>query len=353
MVDVTHDRNHRSARHFEFAGILGHEYFFDCLVGQFFFVADNGCACTELGSNVLHHGGVERLVHGYEYTAHQQCCDQVLGANFELLGQILHADAFSYGDFAGDRQRLIAEVRGAAKTWWRHKALHWAFLGLWILLATAAGAILRCALRARRLTGRRSAAGTRSCAKAAGAWSAKSGSGAKSRSSARGTTGPAGSCKSSTRRVLGTWTSAGELPRGATGSRRTLLESSRRARWSAIKDWLAALNTPALCRWRNGTRYDDGRLVHRARSCLRHNHTPWSDHRSRRRGSGLGSLRNRSLWLHCDRLRCRRNFLCLRGNLGSLRSWRFHMRRGRCGCFRLFRRSRGGRGHNNLVYSRL
>ncbi len=86
MVDVTHDGDDRCARHFEFARVLGHQNFFDRLVRQFLFVADDGCARAKLGGNILHHGCVERLVHGDKHTAHQQCCNQVLGANFELLG---------------------------------------------------------------------------------------------------------------------------------------------------------------------------------------------------------------------------------------------------------------------------
>ena len=107
------------------------------------FVADDGGAGAELGGDILHHFGVERLVHGDEDAAHEQRGDQVLGANFELLGQVLYADAFGHGDFARDGQRLVAELRGAAKTWRRHKALHRAFLRLGILLPAAPARFLR------------------------------------------------------------------------------------------------------------------------------------------------------------------------------------------------------------------
>ena len=226
VVHVTHDGNNRGTRDLEFAGVLGLENFFDRLVCQFFFVADHGCAGAKLGGNIFHHCGVERLVHGDEYTAHQKCGDQVLGANLELLGQVLHADAFGYGDFARDRQGLVAEVCGATKTRRRHKALHRAFLGLGILLAATAGAILGRALRTRRLAGRRSTACARSrTAKAAGTRSAESGACPECRTPT-GCTGAAGACKSGAGWVLGSWTAAGELPGRSTGTRRPLLESA-------------------------------------------------------------------------------------------------------------------------------
>ena len=61
---------------------------------------------AELGGDVLDHLGVERLVDGDEDAAHQQGGDQVLGADFELFGQVLDADALGDRDLAGDGQRL-------------------------------------------------------------------------------------------------------------------------------------------------------------------------------------------------------------------------------------------------------
>src|SRR5581483_6258701 len=52
----------------------------------------------------------------------QQTSDQVLGANFELLGQVLHADAFRDGDAASNGRRLIRHRH--ARRW--DVALHWA-----------------------------------------------------------------------------------------------------------------------------------------------------------------------------------------------------------------------------------
>ena len=141
-------------------GVLGFEHFFDGLVRQLFFVADDVGGRAELGGHVLHHLGVERLVDGDEDAAHEQGGDQVLGADFELLGQVLDADALGDGDLAGDGQRLGA-VLHAAIAWRRHKALHRAFFGLGILLLASAAAARGSALRARRFAGGRRAAGRR------------------------------------------------------------------------------------------------------------------------------------------------------------------------------------------------
>ena len=122
-------------------------------------------AGAELGGHVLDHLGVERLVDGDEDAAHQQRGDQILGADFELLGQVLYADAFGDRDLAGDGQRLVA-VLHAAITWRRHKALHRAFFGLGILLLATAAAARRSTLRARCFARRRCAAGAWARAKA-------------------------------------------------------------------------------------------------------------------------------------------------------------------------------------------
>ena len=68
--------------------------------------------------------GVERLVDGGEHAARQQTRDQIFRANFQLLGQILHADALGDGDVARDRQRLVRKRQPRR----RNIALHRAFL---------------------------------------------------------------------------------------------------------------------------------------------------------------------------------------------------------------------------------
>ena len=168
----------------------------------------------KLGGHVLHHLGVERLVDGDEDAAHQQGRDQVLGADLELFGQVLDADALGDGDLAGDGQRLIAEVCRSAITRRRHKALHRAFLGLGVL-RTSAAASWRGALRARRFAGRRCAAGAGTCAaKSAGArWPPNPGRAPKP-GRAPGAAGPPGprSHPGCACRMLGART-AGELSR--------------------------------------------------------------------------------------------------------------------------------------------
>ena len=165
VIHVAHDGDDRRARHFEIVGFLGVENLFDGLVRQLFFVADDGGRRAELGGHVLHHFGIERLIHRDEDAAHQQRGDQVLGAHVELLGQVLHADALGDGDLAGDGQRLVA-VLHAAVAWRRHKALHRAFFGLRVLLLASAAAARSGALRARRSAGGWCAAGAGTCAEA-------------------------------------------------------------------------------------------------------------------------------------------------------------------------------------------
>jgi hypothetical protein len=157
VIDVAHDGDDGRTGNFKLAGVVGFEDFFDGLVGDLFLVADDGGGCAELGGHVLDHLGVEGLVDGDEDAAHEEGGDEVLGADFELFGQILDADALGDGDFAGDGQGLAA-VLDTTIAWRRHKALHRAFLGFGILRATAA-ATGRGTLRARSLAGWRSAAG--------------------------------------------------------------------------------------------------------------------------------------------------------------------------------------------------
>jgi hypothetical protein len=174
VIDVAHDGDDGRTGNFQLAGVFGFENLFDGLVGDLFLVADDGGGSAELGGYVLDHLGVEGLVDGDEDAAHEEGGDEVLGADFELFGQVLDADALGDGDFAGDGQRLAAVLHPAI-TWRRHKALHRAFLGFGILRAAAA-ATGGSALRARRLAGGRRAAGT---GWAAGARRAKAGTRAK------------------------------------------------------------------------------------------------------------------------------------------------------------------------------
>jgi hypothetical protein len=173
VIDVAHDGDDGRAGDFKLAGVFSFENFFDGLVGDFFFVADDGGGGAELGGDVLDHLGVEGLVDGDKDAAHEQRGDEVLGADFEFFGQVLYADAFGDGDFAGDGKGLAAVLHSAI-AWRRHKALHRAFLGFGVLRTTAA-TTRRGTLRTGRFSGGRSAAGPRWSAKAAGAGRSKAG----------------------------------------------------------------------------------------------------------------------------------------------------------------------------------
>jgi len=121
VIDVAHDGDDGGTGDFELAGVFGFEDLFDGLVGDLFFVADDVGGGAEFGGHVLDHFGVEGLVDGDEDAAHQERGNQVLGADVELFGQVLDADAFGYGDFASDGQRFTAILHPAV-TRRRHKA---------------------------------------------------------------------------------------------------------------------------------------------------------------------------------------------------------------------------------------
>ena len=94
------------------------------VLGQLLFEGDDRGLGAEVAGHVGGQIGIERLVDGGENAARQQAGDQVLGANSQLLRQVLHADAFRNGDAARDRQRLA----GKRKPRRRNEALHRAFL---------------------------------------------------------------------------------------------------------------------------------------------------------------------------------------------------------------------------------
>ena len=53
VIHVAHDRDHGRTRNFKLAGVLGFENFFDGLVGDLFFVADDGGAAPNLAATSL------------------------------------------------------------------------------------------------------------------------------------------------------------------------------------------------------------------------------------------------------------------------------------------------------------
>src|ERR1700691_1687970 len=137
MIDVAHDGDHGWPRHFNLADILILHEVFQGLVRHLVFKSDDLGVGPELGSHILDQLSVERLVDGDKNAAHEQRSDQVFAAYSQFFRQILYADAFCHRDGTGDGHWLLGELR-AAKTRRGRKALHWAFLGLGILLASAA-----------------------------------------------------------------------------------------------------------------------------------------------------------------------------------------------------------------------
>jgi hypothetical protein len=172
----------------------------------------------------------------------------------------------------------------------RHKALHWAFLGLGVLCRAAAGAFVGGALRTRRFAGRRCSACSGTGAEAGTGWSAESGASAKAgtRAGSAGRTGAAGSGIAGAGGMLGAraaWELAGSSARttestlritAGTAAWAATLTASRAASGPAIEDGPAALNprTGGLIAGagRNSGRLHDGRFVDGTRPGLGHDH---------------------------------------------------------------------------------
>ena len=154
VIDVTHDSDDRWTHDFDLADVLLSEQRFERFVRHLVFEADDAGVGAELTRHILHQLSIERLVHGDEDTAHQERRDEILAADSELFRQVLDADALGHRDGAGDGQRLLRNLR-SAETRWRRKALHRAFLGLRVLLASTAAWRTARTLRARRLARRR------------------------------------------------------------------------------------------------------------------------------------------------------------------------------------------------------
>src|ERR1700722_6161709 len=154
MIDVAHHCDHGRTRYFDLANVLGSEERFERLIRHLVFEADDDGVGPKLARHILHQLAIERLVHSDKDSAHQQGRNQVLAAHSELLRQVLHADALGHRDGAGDGQRLLRNLR-SAETRWRSKALHRAFFGLRVLLASTTAWRTTRTLGTRRLTRRR------------------------------------------------------------------------------------------------------------------------------------------------------------------------------------------------------
>src|SRR5277367_6189620 len=288
MIDVAHHRHHRWASDFNLTHVLILHQVFEGLVGHLIFEGDDLGVGSKLGSHILNQFGIEGLIDGDKNAAHQKRCDEVLTAYTQFFGQVLYANAFCHRDGTGDGHRLRRDLR-SAETRRRGEALHWAFLGLGILLASAT--LLRsCALRPWSFAWRWSQA---TCATGSRARGAKAGPSAK-----------AGARSTKTRPSAGTGSSAGLGPcgvHGATSASRSILSwpgtvtgSSRRraTTWAAsIEDWPSTLNGTSRRRGSTGAwsgnlsdRWRRRGCVDRARAGLRHDDAP--DHRWWRSLSG-------------------------------------------------------------------
>src|ERR1700723_1843927 len=137
MIYVAHDGHDRRTGDFNLADILILHEVFEGLVGHLVFKRNDLGIGAELGRHILYQLSVERLVDGDKNAPHQERRNQVLAAHAQLFRQILYADAFCHRDRAGDWHRFLRNLR-SAETRRRRKALHWAFLGLRILLPSAA-----------------------------------------------------------------------------------------------------------------------------------------------------------------------------------------------------------------------
>src|ERR1700744_1476427 len=154
MIDVAHHGDYGRTRHFDLADVLGSEKRFEGFVSHLVLETDDGGVGPKLARHILHQLAVERLVHGDKDSAHQQGRNQVFATHSELLRQVLHADALGHRDGAGDGQRLLWNLR-SAETRWRSKALHRAFFGLRVLLASTAARRTARTLGTGRFTGGR------------------------------------------------------------------------------------------------------------------------------------------------------------------------------------------------------
>ena len=122
VVDVAHDRHHgrtnTSLRSGLFAG--GSVNLFCRLL----FERNHVRICAEEPRHLAGQFRIQSLIDRGKYALRQQTRDQILGADVQLLREILYADAFRDRDAARDRLRLI---RHHHARWWR-VALHRTFL---------------------------------------------------------------------------------------------------------------------------------------------------------------------------------------------------------------------------------
>ena len=287
VVDVAHDRHDWRARNLHHARRVFQEAL-DRLVLQLLFHADHGRVRAKLPRHVLHQVRIQRLVHRHEHALHQQRRNQVLAAHIQLLGQVLHADAFGHRNRLGNRQRLVREHRPAIPRR-RLEALHRAFLHLLVAL-TAAPLSRPC----RRPHTRRRLA--------------------RSRSNAQSTWPRAKPWPRSRRKARTRWSTRTarrtrrERPRRMHRTPRARSHRRRRPRTRSagcLRTWPLKDRSAALNAGRRGARR---RRINRPRSRLRHHHAPHRSSRRRRRRLHHRLWRRRSCNLGSRRRS--RNFGC-------------------------------------------
>src|SRR5580698_2501943 len=123
VINVAHNRDHgRTRNRFGSCSFIASRAARNIL-GGLFLEGDDVGICSEEASHFACQFSIECLVDRREDTASQQTPDQVLGANFQFLGEILDADSFGDGNAARDGLRLIRKREPRR----RHKALHRAF----------------------------------------------------------------------------------------------------------------------------------------------------------------------------------------------------------------------------------
>ena len=156
VIDVAHDGDHRrTGDGVEDRFVLLLDGLRIIVLLNLILKADDRALGSEVAGHVAGEVFAERLVDGGKDATGQQAGDQVLGADVELFGKILYADAFRDGDRPRDRHRLIAERKPGR----RRETLHRSFLLAARTLITLAGTAGR---RAGARTGTRSGARRRS-----------------------------------------------------------------------------------------------------------------------------------------------------------------------------------------------
>ncbi len=194
VIDVAHDGDHRrTGDGVEDRFVLLLDGLRIVVLLNLILKADDRALGSEVAGHVAGEVFAERLVDGGEDATSQQARDEILGADAELFGKILYADAFRDGNRARDRHGLIAERKPGRRRETLHRSFLLAARACITLAGTAgrradAGAGTRSGAR-RRSTGRSSeqtartgrTTGTRTHAGTSGTHgrtSARSGSGA-------------------------------------------------------------------------------------------------------------------------------------------------------------------------------